>query len=134
MALPGFDGPAITRIVVLGLTPETGGNAHGIGLADVITARAYHQIDLEATWINSVTAGSLACGRIPVVRPDADSALAAAVHSLPGVGPDQARIVRIRNTLHLSEIAVSKNLLATARQTPGCEVVGEWDGEWEGES
>ena len=130
VALPGFAGPKIARIVVLGLTAETGGNAHGIGLADVITERAFGQIDRHATWTNALTAGSLACGRIPIARPTEAEAIASAIHSLPGVAPEQARIVRIKNTLHLFEIAVAENLLDACRSVPGMEVVGEWDGTW----
>ena len=132
VALPRFDGPIIGRIVVLGLTAETAGNAHGIGLADVITRRAFEQIDLAATWVNSVTAGSLACGRIPIAMPSDDEAILAAVHSLPGVAPSDARIVRIKDTLHLGEIAVSSNLVEVCRSTPGCEPAGVWDGTWSG--
>lgn len=132
VALPGFDGPNIARIVVLGLTEETGGNAHGIGLADVITERAFGQIDRHATWVNALTAGSLACGRIPIARPTDAEAIAAAIHSLPGIAPDRARIVRIKNTLHLFEIAVSENLLEECTRIEGCEIVGEWDGSWGG--
>lgn len=130
VALPGFDGPSIARIVVLGLTAETGGNAHGIGLADVITERVFGEIDRHATWVNALTAGSLACGRIPIARPTDAAAIAAAIHSLPGVAPERARIVRIKHTLHLFEIAVSENLLDECRRVEGCEVVGEWDGSW----
>jgi hypothetical protein len=130
VALPGFEGPVISRIVVLGLTEETGGNAHGIGLADVITRRVFDQIDREATWINSVTAGSLACGRIPIALPSDDDAVLAAIHSLPGVAPFQARIVRIRDTLHLTEVAVSENLVDVCLSTQGCEPAGPWNGTW----
>jgi hypothetical protein len=130
-ALPRFDGPTISRIVVLGLTDESGGNAHGIGLADLITQRAFDQIDRSATWINSLTAGSLAAGHIPIALPTDEAAIDAATHALPGVAPAAARIVRIRNTLHLTEIAVSDTLVETCRATAGCEVVGAWDGTWQ---
>jgi len=130
VALPQFDGPAIARIVVLGLTDETEGNAHGIGLADVITRRAFDQIDRAATWVNSATAGSLACGRIPIAMPTDEEAILVATHSLPGVGPGDARIVRIKDTLHLTEIAMSANLVEVCRSTPGCELGGPWDGTW----
>ncbi|MBI5157943.1 MAG: DUF2088 domain-containing protein [Acidimicrobiia bacterium] len=129
-ALPRFDGPVITRIVVLGLTEAAGGNAHGIGLADLITQRAFDQIDRNATWINSLTAGSLAAGKTPIALPTDDEAIAAATRSLPGIAPEAARVVRIKNTLHLTDIAVSDTLLETCRATPGCEVVGSWDGTW----
>jgi len=40
-------GPTIRRLFVRELTPETHGNAVGIGLADVTTARLARSIDLE---------------------------------------------------------------------------------------
>jgi hypothetical protein len=128
--LPRFDGPLISRIVVLGLTVAADGNAHGIGLADLITQRVFDQIDRKATWINSLTAGSLEAGQIPIAIPGDEEAIAAATRSLPGVAPAAARIVRIRNTLHLTEIAVSDTLIETCRTTPGCEVGEVWDGTW----
>jgi len=130
-ALPGFDGPDIRRIVVLDLTDATAGNAHGIGLADVITNRLHGQIDLRNTWINSVTAGSLACGRIPAALDTDDEAIMAAASAVPGVKPEEARVVRIRDTLSLPEIAVSPNMLDEVRSIEACEVVGEWDGTWD---
>jgi hypothetical protein len=133
LPLPGFDGPRIHRIVVLGLTPETGGNAHGIGLADVITDGALEAIDFPTTWINSVTAGSLACGRIPPALPTDSQAIMAAASAVPGVSAEDARIVRIRNTLRLSEVAVSENLAEVAAGLDDCEVAGPWDGTWAGE-
>jgi hypothetical protein len=129
-ALPGFDGPVIKRIVVLGLTPETNGNAHGIGLADLITQTAFDQIDRTTTWTNTVTAGSLACGRIPIAMPSEEDAIGAAAHAVPGVRPEDARVVRIRDTLSLTEIAVSDNLLDVCRAIEGCEPAGPWDGTW----
>ena len=129
-ALPGFDGPDIRRIVVLGLTDETAGNAHGIGLADIITRRLHDQIDLQSTWINSITAGSLACGRIPAALNTDDQAIMAAASAVPGINPAEARIVRIRDTLSLPEIAVSGNLLEEMDSNEACEVVGEWNGTW----
>lgn len=130
LALPGFEGPTIERIVVLDLTDETAGNAHGIGLADVVTRRLYDRIDLRSTWVNSVTAGSLACGRIPPALDTDDEAIMAAASAVPGVSPEEARIVRIRDTLSLTEIAVTENLLDEMAGQPACEVAGPWDGSW----
>ena len=129
-ALPGFDGPRIERIVVLDLTAATGGNAHGIGLADVITRRAYDRIDLQTTWINSVTSGSLACGRVPPAVEGDDRAIMAAATAVPGIDPETASVVRVRDTLSLTEIAVSGALLEEAASHPDCEVAGPWGGTW----
>ena len=130
IALAGFEGPHIERIVVLSLTPETEGNAHGIGLADLITEDVLDRIDRRTTWTNTLTAGSLACGRMPIALPTEQLAIAAAADTLPGVRPEEARIVRIKDTLSLSEIAVSEVLAESLGGQGDCEVAGRWDGTW----
>jgi hypothetical protein len=129
-ALGGFDGPRIGRIAVLDLTGATGGNAHGIGHADVITERLLDRIDRRSTWTNSITAGSLACGRIPPALPTDDQAIMAAAGAIPGLAPEDARIVRIHSTLTLTEIAVSENLRHVVAALEDCEEAGDWDGTW----
>ena len=129
-ALPGFDGPDIHRIVVLGLTDQTYGNAHGIGHADVITDQVFAQINRQVTWTNTLTAGSLGCGRLPIALPDERHAIMAAASCVFGVAANEAHIVRIKNTLSMTEIAVSQCMLGVVEQTPGCELIGEWDGTW----
>ncbi len=126
--LPGFNGPRIRRIVVLGLSESTHGNATGIGLADVITERAFAAVDRHTTYTNILTSGSLEAGKLPVAMPDEDSALRAALTCMPGVRPEDATVVRIRDTLHLRDIAVSANLLAVVRRTTGLSVVGPFQG------
>ena len=65
---PGeYTPPEIKRIVVLGLSPETRGNALGIGMADLIPRRVRDQIDLEATYANTITATFLDRAKIPMV-------------------------------------------------------------------
>jgi len=118
----GFSGPKISRIVVLGLSAGAHGNANGIGLADVTTQRAVEQIDRVATYTNVLTSGSLANAKIPVALPSEREAILAAASCVPGVRAEDARIVRIKNTLHLGEIEVSENLVETARRISGCEV------------
>ena len=38
-------GPSVERMVYLGLTEETGGNANGLGMADVVTERLAGSMD-----------------------------------------------------------------------------------------
>ncbi len=113
--LADFSGPRIGRIVVLGLSESTHGNAAGIGLADIITERAFAAIDRRITYTNVLTSGSLEAGKIPVALPDDDAALRAALSCIPGVRPEDAIVVRIRDTLHLRDIAVSANVLPSLR-------------------
>ncbi len=60
-------GPSISRIVVRDLTPETGGNANGIGIADVITRRVYDQFLFEDSYPNALTSTATRSVRIPMV-------------------------------------------------------------------
>ena len=125
----GFTGPRIGRIVVLGLSTATKGNATGIGLADLITRRCADAIDRDATATNVLTSGSLAGGKIPLSIPGDDAvAILAAASCLPGVAAHDARIVRIRSTLQLSEIAVSANLLPTVTAIAGLSDLGPFSG------
>jgi hypothetical protein len=109
--LEGFQGPTIGRIVVLGLTDASHGNAAGIGLADFITKDCFDAIDFDDTYANVIASGNCGAGRIPVVMPDRRQAVLAAIQCCPGADPDNPRIVEIKNTLALEEILVSRNLL-----------------------
>jgi len=125
--LPGFTGPTIRRIVVLGLSEGTHGNACGIGLADLITERCFQAIDRRVTYTNIMTSGSLEAGKFPVALPDEDSAIRAALSCMPGVDPATATVVRIHDTLHLRDIAVSENLLPFVRAHPAMTVIGPFN-------
>ncbi len=122
--LPGFTGPTIRRIVVLDLSEGTHGNACGIGLADLITERCFQAIDRRVTYTNIMTSGSLEAGKFPVALPDEATAIRAALSCMPGIDPAKATVVRIRDTLHLRDIAVSANLLPFVQQHPAMRVVG----------
>jgi hypothetical protein len=120
-----FVGPTIKRIVVLGLTAESHGNATGLGLADLTTDAVVKSIDRHATYTNVLTSGSLSAGKIPVSLPDEDSAIRVALSCIPGITPAQARVVRIQDTLHLSELWVSAHLEPIVRKTPGMRWLGD---------
>jgi hypothetical protein len=110
--------PLIKKIVVLGLTRETMGNATGIGSADVITMRIWREFDVPSTYANIITSANLDGAAIPMILNTDREAIALAVKSVVRVKPQDCRIVRIRNTLHLSEIQVSEPLLALVRAQP----------------
>jgi len=121
----GFDEPRVTKIVALDLTEQTHGNATGIGLADVITRRLFDRIDFPATYGNVITSAYLDGAVIPIVMNSEREAVALATKTVPRVRPEAARIVRIRDTLTLGEIAVSAPMLDEARTHPHIEVVSE---------
>lgn len=105
--------PSIDRIVVRGLTDETHGNGHGIGLADLTTRDVAERLDLDAMYANALTSGSLARDKLPVVLPNDELAIRAALTTAGEYDPETARVAWIRDTLHLSEFRVS-TALATA--------------------
>jgi hypothetical protein len=111
-------GPRTKKIVVLGLTPETGGNATGLGGADIITMRLFRGIDIPSTYANIITSMNLDGGAIPMVMNSEQEAVQLAVKTVVRVKPRDCRIVRVRNTLELAQIQVSEPLLAEVRARP----------------
>ncbi len=110
--------PLIKKIVVLGLTRESMGNATGIGSADVITMRIWREFDVPSTYANIITSANLDGAAIPMIMNTDREAIALAVKTVVRVKPQDCRIVRIKNTLHLSEIQVSEPLLDLVRAQP----------------
>ena len=99
--------PRVRRIVVLGLTEASHGNALGIGLADVTTRRFERQVDHEVTNANVLTSTFLERGRMPLVAADDAEALRWAIHTCGATARDAA-VVRVRNTLALETLLLSQ--------------------------
>lgn len=105
----------IHKIVVLGLTAASHGNAQGIGVADFITQRVVGQIDLVDLYTNALTAAVIEKARIPPVLPTDEQAIKAAVATSWQLHEADVRLCVIRSTLHLQEILVSAPLLDELR-------------------
>ncbi|MFN6118944.1 MAG: lactate racemase domain-containing protein [Actinomycetes bacterium] len=107
------DTPDVSAIVLLGITPVSGGNVLGIGFADFIPVSVAQQIDFGKTYVNCFTAGiaGLRRSRMPMVLPTEDDCLRAALSMCGRSGDEPKRVVRIRNTLHLTRCWVSDALL-----------------------
>ena len=118
--------PLVKKIVVLGLTPETHGNACGLGAADVTTMRAYKEMDIAKTYANIIASTYLDGGCIPMIMNTDQEAIQLAVKTVVRVKPQDCKIVRIRTTLDLMDIHVSEPLLAQVRANAGqFEIVGQ---------
>ncbi|MGD1066069.1 MAG: lactate racemase domain-containing protein [Vulcanimicrobiaceae bacterium] len=105
-------GPDVTRLVYLAMADEHEGNGNGVGLADVVTERLAGAWDPVATYLNALTTTTAGNARMPMVMPDAETALAAALAMCPDVDPAQAVVVRIRDTLHVDRMWLSERALA----------------------
>ena len=108
---PPYTSPKVTFIVVCDLTAHTYGNAIGIGSADFATRRLVDKIDWEATYVNGLTACSPAGCKMPATLDSAQEAIAVALSCLGLDRVEDARVVRIKNTLKITEVDVSENLL-----------------------
>ena len=62
----GRPAPFIRRIFVRDVTPESHGNAIGIGLADVTTTRLVRAMDPRVTGINALTSLTPQTAKIPI--------------------------------------------------------------------
>lgn len=111
---PEPESPRIRAIVVLDLTEASHGNAVGIGLADFTTRRLLDKINFDHFTTNTFTSGFLERGRLPLVFPNDEAAIHAALTHLFRPNPQDrphARIMRIPNTLDLQTVWVSPNLV-----------------------
>ena len=109
-----FD-PAVKRLFVRDLTHETRGNAYGIGLADFATSRLIRAIDYRTTVVNCMTAAHPEAAALPIHFETDRAAIDAALSTVGLAPPEQARIVRIKNTLRVAELDVSETCSAELR-------------------
>ncbi len=118
--------PRITRIVVLDLTEESGGNAIGIGLADFCAQRVVEKMDREVTYLNAITSRNLSPAHIPLYYPTDRELLCKALSSLGGkTRPADIRLIRIRDTLSLSEFEASEALLPELRENEAVSEISD---------
>jgi hypothetical protein len=122
---PPFTSPRITFVVVCDLTAHTYGNAIGIGSADFTTRRLADKIDWEATYVNGLTACSPAGGKLPVVLDTAEEAIGVALSCLGLDRVEDARVVRVKNTLKIAEVDVSESLLPEVAKRDDLSQVSE---------
>lgn len=106
---PG-DGADIGVIYVRDLTDVSGGNATGVGHADLIHERLYRKIDFTKLYANVRSSLNPQGGRLPMYLPSDREALGMALGSLGSPEPEAQRCVWIRNTLTLNRLAISPAL------------------------
>jgi hypothetical protein len=115
--------PSIKYVIASNLSEASHGNALGIGLADLTTKRLYESIDLKVMNENVVTSTFLARANIPIVLDNDQEALKAALRANWGVYWEEARIVRIPNTLHIGELFVSEVIFNELKDKENIEVL-----------
>ncbi|MEC0368948.1 lactate racemase domain-containing protein [Paenibacillus chibensis] len=118
-------GPDVNKMVVLDLTPQTEGNANGVGTADFTTQRLVDKMDREVTYANGLTSTVVAPTKIATTLPNDREAIQAAIKTSNVLDFNKAKVVRIQNTLVLSEIEVSEALFEYVKGHPQMELCSE---------
>lgn len=121
------------RVVTLDLTDATHGNFIGIEAADVTTRRVIDKSDPEETYPNSLTS----CGNqhMPMYMRNDKEAIQCAIKICTGIDLNNARIIRISDTLHVTDILVSENMLPELETRDDIRILGKpepWNFDAEG--
>jgi hypothetical protein len=116
--------PRVTRMACLDVSPESHGNATGIGIADLTTDRALAAIEQGPFRMNNLTARFLWRSKLPLGFATDREAIQAAVDTCWNPIEDKLLFCVIPNTLEVAELWVSPALASEAKQDPDLEVVG----------
>jgi hypothetical protein len=106
--------PDYRTIIVLDLTPQSDGNALGIGLTDLTTRRVMDKVNIQATYANALTTGIWGSVRLPIALENDRAVLETALSHVSDLG--HVRMVRIVNTLHLENFWATEALLPELRE------------------
>ncbi|MEX2309850.1 MAG: hypothetical protein WD738_19925 [Pirellulales bacterium] len=109
--------PFIHVIAALALSPQSQGNAIGVGLADFITRPLRDAIDEQKTFLNSFTTGHMGRVKIPVTFRDDEDLFTRLADRF---GADGWMV--IPNTLQLDTVYASPNLRNELTANPICTV------------
>jgi hypothetical protein len=103
--------PKVQRLFVRDITPACEGNAVGVGMADMTTKRLVSKINYVAMHMNAITSGVPEAAKVPMAFETDREAIEIALGMIGLTSPEQATVVRIKNTLLLAEMNVSEALL-----------------------
>jgi len=109
--------PDYRTLIVLDLTPQSEGNAVGIGMADLTTRRVIDMIDLKPSYTNAITSGVWRSVRFPIALENDRAVIETVLSRVPDIR--QVRMARIINTLHLENFWATEALLPELREQEG---------------
>lgn len=116
--------PRIKEIYVRSLTPNTAGNASGIGIAEYTHRRVADAYDLQKTRVNCITAGHATAAAMPVWF-ESDREVFQAVMQQSGKPAEQLRWARIKDTLHLDQFSCSEACLLAPSEPSASTAVSD---------
>lgn len=106
--VPEPESPKINKLAILRLSPNSYGNAVGIGLADLTTKKLVDAIDYEAMYINLVPTTYLERGKVPPFFATEEETVGVAFKTLGKTKPEEAKVIVCENTLHIKTLLVSQ--------------------------
>ena len=117
--------PEVHRVIFRDLTPDTEGNATGVGLGDFVLRQLADKIDPVFTYMNVITSKYPGGGRLPMVIDNDRQAIYLAIGSAMHTTTETARIARIRNTKDVEGLWISEPLVPEMLATGKVELLGE---------
>lgn len=102
--------PHPKKIAILRMTEMSHGNAAGLGIADFVCRKFAQELDLAATYTNSLSS-PLCMAKIPMVMNNDLDTIYAAASACGKTDIKDVKIIRIHNTLELDSIWVSENYI-----------------------
>ncbi|MEF8856425.1 MAG: DUF362 domain-containing protein, partial [Haloplanus sp.] len=124
---PEPESPDVKRIYLRGLTEKTKGNAMGMGQADFAHRDVKAALDWPKALINAITASTVRGVRLPPVVENDRAGLLGALGTIGPVAGDEARVLRVTDTMRLERCYASEPLIEAARERDDLRVVAEPD-------
>ncbi|MFB6156820.1 MAG: DUF362 domain-containing protein [Haloferacaceae archaeon] len=115
----------VKRLYARGLTERTKGNAMGMGQADFVHRRVAEAVDPGKSLINAITASTVRGVRLPPVVGTDRAGLVGALGTIGPVDGNEARLLRVTDTMRLERCYASASLVEAARDRDDLQVVEE---------
>jgi len=119
--------PMVRRLFVRDLTPESHGNAVGLGLADFATTRLVRAMDERVTFMNALTALSLQSVKVPIHFESDRECVMHALQSLALPDTRRAKVARITDTLSLERLQASEAYSEEIGNRVDLEIEGKFE-------
>ena len=114
----------VERIFVRDLSSMSYGNAVGIGMADILHDRILDKIDWNPTRINSLTASTPQCIKVPIHYSSDRECLERIRPTVGRVDLADVTIGWLSNSLEVTTMKLSENLRAEIEKNPNLEITG----------
>ena len=101
-------GVNVQRTCFLNLTPQSHGNALGVGLASAITKRIFDEIDADVMYTNCITSTVIRSAMTPCVMSTDKEAVQFCIRTCNRIDVQNPRVIRIQNSLHIGQVMLSE--------------------------